>query len=51
MTEHDEHHQPEDAVEDLEVSEEEAADVEGGGKAQFQDIHFTKYSDKSTPGL
>ena len=40
--------QPE--VEDLEVPPEESDNVKGG-KVQFQDFHFTKKADKSSPGL
>ena len=37
-------------VEDLDVPPEEADDVKGG-KAQFQDFHFTHTVDKSSPIL
>ena len=37
-------------VEDLDVPPEEADDVTGG-KAQFQDLHFTHRVDKSSPIL
>ena len=37
-------------VEDLDVPPEESDDVKGG-KAQFQDIHFTTRVDKASPNL
>ena len=50
MEEKDELQVPEDAVEDLPLEDEDAADVQGG-KVQFQDLSFTKKIDKSTPTL
>jgi type VI protein secretion system component Hcp len=48
--------EPEEPVEDLDVSPDEAKDVKGGapaatGKPQMQDIHFTHVVDKSSPLL
>ena len=37
-------------IEDLDVPPEESDDVKGG-KAQFQDFHFTHTVDKASPNL